>query len=293
MINKFDLGENKINFKPGSYVFVTTVTKEFVDFAINWNLSLKGIDEDKNSIVICLDKESYNILESKNILCVLLEAKNIVNKNRADWIENEKYYKAAGPFYLHKKYKLDIISSDTDIVFFKNPVPVLKEEISAGFDLVVISDKRFDKFVPNREKGRIKLLDFSKRNIVDYGVQDQAKFGEPNGAFGYFPYTEKMTKLWEVFFPNSEYLKEFPVGIEDGAAQTIFNKRLKALDIKCKVLSVFDFPNGSVWQVPYLKEKIKNNCYIMHYNFCLNSDPIPAAEEKRNWMKSDGTWLLT
>jgi hypothetical protein len=292
MINKFDLGENKINFKSGDYVFVTTVTKEFVDFAINWNLSLKNIDEDKNSIIICLDIESYNIIESKNILCVLLEAKNIINNNRADWIENEKYYKAAGPFYLHKKYKLDIISSDTDIVFFKNPVPVLRNEINAGYDLVVVSDKRFDRFVPTREKGKIKLLDFSKKNVIDYGIQDQAKFGEPNGAFGYFPYTEKMTKLWEVFFPNSEYLKEFPVGIEEGAAQTIFNKRLKELDVKYKILSVFDFPNGSVWQVPYLKEKIKNTCYIMHYNFCLNSDPISAAEEKRNWMKEDGNWLL-
>jgi hypothetical protein len=292
MINKFDLGEEKIKPSEKGYAFVTTVTKEFVNFAINWHLSLKNIQEEENSIVVCLDTESYCALEKHNICCVLLEAKNITNNSRADWIENEKYYKAAGPYYLHKKYKLDIISSDTDIVFFKNPVELLKREISEGNDLVVISDKRFDRFVPNRVKGRIKMLDYDRRNVVDYGIQDQAKFGEPNGAFGYFPYTEKMTKLWEVFFPNSEYLKQFPVGIEAGAAQTIFNKRLKELDIKCKVLSVLDFPNGSVWQVPYLKEKIKNTCYIMHYNFCLNSDPMPAAEEKRKWMKSDGNWLL-
>jgi hypothetical protein len=294
MINGFTLGEERIPtyLAKSDYLFTTTLSDEFISFGLNWYKSLAKINEHNNSLIICLNKPGYEILQRLKVPSVLLEVPNYKNENRADWIELEKFYKAAGPVYINQKYKKDIVFSDADIIFFKNPIPKLREEIAQGYDIVVISDKRFDPFVIGRKKGRLVMLNHDKKSTTDYGIQDQVLYGEPNGAFGYFPYGEKVISLFSALTPTSEYARSFPTGIEAGAAQTIFNKRLKELNVKTKVLSVFEFPNGSVWKVPYLKEKIKDTCYIVHYNFCDLSDPLPSRDYKINWMKQDGTWLL-
>lgn len=296
MINGFTLGEERLKQQLESskadYVFVTTLSDDFIVFGANWFKSLQKINEHENCVVVCLNKPGYNALRSLNIPAVLLEVQNFINRDRSDWIEIEKYYKAAGPVYIAHKYKKDIIFSDADIAFYKNPVSKLKEEIANGNDIVVVSDKRFDPHVVGRKKGRLVMLDWDKKSTTDYGPQDQALYGEPNGAFGYFPCSERAISLMGVLSPSSDYTKAFPVGIEAGAAQTIFNKRLKELNIKLKVLSVFEFPNGSVWKVPYLREKIQNDCYLVHYNFCDLCDPIPSRDYKIEWMKKDGNWLL-
>jgi hypothetical protein len=291
-----------IFLKDKPYIYLTSLTKEFWEMGYNWVLSLKKIKQEHLSLIICLDEESYQKTKELNLNCVFLNVNIQKNNTMDEWFENEKNYKIIGPYQIAKNYNIDIIVSDTDIIFFKNPVEKLKQEL-LGYDFITISDKRFDPFLYNRKINKITLLDYDKISTTNIGDCPQIKNGIQNGCFSYLNLSEKKSKekilnFYSVFVPNSDYYNEFyktrssKDTPEDLSLQSIVNYRHKQLNMKVKTLNCFEFVNGSVWKIPYLKEKIKDNCYLVHYNFCDETNPLTVKNDKIKWMKENNHWFL-
>lgn len=310
MIETFDDSNKKIldNFlKDKTYIYLTSITKEFKEMALNWYLSLKNIQSEHLALLVCADIESYEYLQSNNVRqCIYLDSNIQNNVTGEDWVENEKNFKLLGLYLVFKNYDVDIIMSDVDIVFLKNPIDKLLSEVK-DYDWVVMSDKRYIPFVPNRKQKSNYAVAQHKTEIYNQGISEYVLYGEENAGFSFIPNptapwrkkensgNEKQEKInfLKTFQKNSTYYELFPKGIEEGCLQTIVNTKVKETNLKVKVLSSFEFPNGSVWKVPYIKEKIKNSCYIIHYNFCDYLEPAEVRKEKTNRMKRDGYWYIS
>jgi hypothetical protein len=274
-------------------VIMTSTTCDFIEMLLNWYESLKRINLHNIVFAIALDTKSYNILQHNNIPCALIDAK-IENTTAAQWIENAKRFKPRGILHLYKKYPINLIHLDTDIVFFKNFIPKLEQE-ALGYDMVMASDRRFDMYTIKRVKDRIITVNHDKTTVSDWGLAEQAKFGEKNGAIMYLPQNTKEKNLEYLEKNTSEEMyKKFPIGVQEGSLQTISNSKtlIEEAKIKINVLSVYDFPNGSLWKVPYLRDQIKDTCYLVHYNFHSHADPKIRLTEKIEAMKLSGHWYL-
>jgi hypothetical protein len=297
MIKKFTKGNDflKSFLKNKEYIYITTVTHEFSEMTYNWFLSLKNINQEHLALVISLDEKCYNEMLKYNIPTVLLDVKIESNSNQYEWIENEKSYKTIGVHYIIKKYKINTIFSDVDIVFLKNPIERLKNEFT-NCDLLVMSDRRFDPFLTEREESYLKVVNYNKTQILNFGKTEQSKNGIKNGGFCYIDINKtnlkKLEDTYKVFYKNSEYFEKFEKGTEAGNLQTLSNKRYDECDLNVKMLNCFEFVNGSIWSIPYLKEKIKNDCYIVHYNYCYESTPELLKDFKINWMKENNHWYV-
>lgn len=299
LIKNFTEGESFFNsfIINKDYIIVTIVTKEFCDMAINWFLSLKRIKEDDNSLVIALDDFSYKKLLKNKINCVFIDAKIKSNSSFSEWVENEKKIKVSCYYFLAIKYPdIDIIMSDCDIFFVKNFIHKIRKEI-VGYDYVVMSDRRFDPFVQSREKNILKKISNNKKEILNFGEIEQSKIGIQNGSFSLlnlknFKLKKRLSQCFRVLCGGSSYYKKYPKGKEDGCLQTVGFFRAKEYGLRVKYLNVFEFVNGSVWKVPYLKERIKNKCYLVHYNYVDECPPDETYKEKVKWMKENNHWLL-
>ena len=269
-------------------IIATTINKVYLDLTKNWIANLKKFGLHDNIVVFCLDNSSYDNL--KNDVTCILDNSGAGALSRAEWIEAEKHFKYLAPLNYVKKHKCNLLFSDVDVIFIKNPVDCIVDN-NKNFDIVVMNDKRYDVFHRERKRGRI--ITINSNTIRDWGISDQEKFGELNGSLAYYKYSEKLVEYFESIF-NKRKLEQYPIGVEDGAAQTIFNDFINTYkaDIKIKVLSVFDFANGSLLNVSYLKRKVLENACGIHYNFCKNMDPIPSCIEKINRIKEDGFWYI-
>jgi hypothetical protein len=61
---------------------------------------------------------------------------------------------------------------------------------------------------------------------------------------------------------------------------------------KTKVLSPFEFANGTVWEISYLKNKVKDTAYLIHYNTAEGKTPDESREMKIQQMKENGHWYV-
>jgi len=268
-------------------IIATAVNKVYVELANNWIENLKKFNYDKNILICCLDKETYDIL-NKKVECTLEET-SYSTKTRSEWIEVEKYYKYKSPLNYANRNKCNILFSDVDVVFLKEPITFFQNQCNDA-DIAVTSDKRYDTFNLKRQKDKIITVDNTK--FKDWGFTDQHKYGPLNGAVAYYRYSAKLDNIFSSFF-NDYNLSKYPIGKESGAAQTIFNDFVKFnKSIKVKKISVFDFANGSLLNVDYLKRKVLENACGIHYNFCENLDPEPSCMEKIKRIKDDGFWYI-
>lgn len=277
--------------KNKEYIYITSLTHEYVDITRNWYESLKRINSHHLALVISLDEKCYRLMHEYNIPTVYWDAGITTNKTYEDWIENEKKTKIRGPYYIIKNFDIDIIHSEVDIIFFKDPIQKLKQEISNGYDITVISDRRFDTFYPNREQGIVSHVDIQGK-INTFGDSYQKKYGIQNFGFSYMPVTQKILDFWgDLRDISSDFMKKFETNDERGWLQTILIERLKHFDIKAKTMSTFEFANGSIWSNPILKEKIKDNLYLVHYNF--SDDELKSKKNgKISLMKENGHWYI-
>jgi len=293
---KFDAGEIvAANFvKNKDTIIVTSTTHHFINMLFNWYHSLDTVGLSHLVFVIALDHESLILLQQRGIPCAFIDTGNLKNDTEEDWIENAKKFKPKGVLYLYEKYNINVIHLDTDIVFFKNFVPKLQQE-AINYDLVMCSDRRFDPYNHMRQRDKIISVNHDKASVTDWGLAEQAKFGEKNGAIMYLPASTKERALnYLKKCTNEEVYKKFPRGVQEGSLQTVSNNRdiLTETGINIKVLSVYEFPNGSLWKVPYLKNIVKDTSYLVHYNFHSNADPATRLKEKIEAMTKHGHWYL-
>lgn len=310
MVDQFTEGNEflKTFLKDKDYIYLTSITHEFNEMLLNWHLSLKNINSSHLALAVCLDKNSYSYAQTHSIPSVYLECNIRSNLKGEEWIENEKQYKLLGLYIIFKHYNVDIVFSDVDVVFLKPPVEkLLQISQEEDWDWIAMSDRRFKSFVVNRNRHHDFCISSDKTEVTDTGPTAQALYGEENAGFSFIinptspsrltpnSYEDKMYKIkfLENFQNNSELYKSAPIGNEEGCLQTLVNKKVKDTRLKVKILSSFEFPNGSFWEVPYLRKTIENSCYIVHYNFCEFIDPLQVKEEKIARMKKHGHWYVT
>lgn len=295
LISNKDFLTEYIKNKP--YLYVTTITDTYVDMAYNWFLSLKKINQDHLVLIVAIGENCYQYLQKLNIPSIFLNL-NIKNNNtKEEWVENEKKIKILLPIYIGKTYKIKFFHSDVDIFFNKNPYLYIEPYINDDYDIILMSDKRFDPFLPERKINEQTLISTDKMRVDYCGPTAQQIYGEENGGFCFVNINEnnykKLFECYEIFL-NEEYLKSNSKGTEDVNLQSLVNKRFKEFDFKIKKLNCFDFANGSIWKIPYLNDKIKNTCCLVHYNFCepYNLEPIPLKHKKIKWMKENNHWIV-
>lgn len=272
---------------------VATTTYEFVEMAINWYRSLSLLGLQSEAIIVAYDTQSYDVLNNLNISCPFVDVGFFSRKTDGEWYEMEKRTNHIGASIILKNFNINVVRSETDIFFLKNFIPKFEQEDSDDIDMIVSSDRRYDKFNHKRKKNHIISVEADRKEVIDWGESDQAKYGDVNGSLCYIPHrtSDKVVKFHEELADNN-YLKQFPVCHYSGSAQRIWNQAVREKGIRIKVLSVFDFANGSVWKVPYLKDLIKERAYSIHYNFHSNAAPINRVSEKKAAMIKNGHWLL-
>lgn len=266
-------------------LIVSTVSINYLNLTLNWVENLNRFNLKDKILIFCIDDIIYNELKNK-INCLLVNS-NLNISSRSDWIEAEKKFKCIAPINYAKINPTNLLVCDVDTIFLKDPLKEFKER-STDVDIVTTSDRRYDSFHLQREHNKIITVD--KNKVIDWGHTDQFKYGEINGAVGYFKYSENILQKFDQMYSN-KVISKYPKNIEKGAAQTIFNKEIKKTNLKVKILSVFEFANGSLLNVDYLKKKVIDSAIGMHYNFC-NPDPILGNIEKIEKIKKDGYWFI-
>jgi hypothetical protein len=303
-MNHFDI-ENIIKHKDflndfiknKTYLYITTITEEYVDMTYNWFLSLKKINQDHLVLVGAIGENCYFQLKKLNINSVLIDKEINDNKTKSDWVENEKRIKTILPLYIGKKYRINFFHSDVDIFFNKNPFDYIKNFLDDDIDIFLMRDKRFDLFIPERKINVQTLISKDKKSIDYCPPTAQQLYGDEDAGFSFFNIKdnniEKFLNCFEIFNDETFYDNK-PKGIEAVNIQSITNKRFKQYNLNIKKLNCFDFVNGSIWKIPYLNEKIKNTFCMVHYNFCEPYDlaPIPLKNKKIKWMKENNHWLV-
>jgi len=274
-------------------IVITPVSNEYLLLTRNWYESLKRINWDNMCVVVALDDEIYQELTNFKIPCVRSSYNITSNKTLDEWRDHEKNAKVFDILEIAKTYNCDIIHSEVDIIFFKNPLEKIKQEILPDYDICLISDRRFDDFYSLRKRGIESYVDRSSGKVYEYGKNYDFEYGPENFGFSYIPCTEINVKFWTNLVQNSPYLKQFDIsGVGDGSFQTILIKAVKDFKLKVKCLSPFEFTNGTIWRVPYLKDKIKDSCYLVHYNAWDGDTPQECEKLKIEVMKENGHWYL-
>ena len=296
MITNLTYGDDFLEsfLRDKTYIYLSSVTHEFCEMAYNWFLSLKNIKSEHLALIVALDEKCYEYMKNKSIPSVYLNCKIQKNITGEDWIENERNTKILAPYYIFKKYNVDIIMSDVDIIFLKNPIKKLNDEMDENCDLLLMSDKRFYPFIPKRQAGKSISISENKKEIIDNGFDAQTLYGKENGGFCYLKQEkkEKILKHTDVFHKDSDFYKKYDKLDEENNLQSLTIKRYKETGLNVKTLSCFDFVNGSLWDIPYLKNKVKDQCFIVHYNFCDYMEPLKVKEDKINKMKQNNHWYV-
>jgi hypothetical protein len=295
IIKHNDFLNNFIKNKP--YIYITTTTDYYVDMTYNWFLSLKKINQDHLVLIAAVGHECYDKLQKLKIPSVLMDIEIGNNLLKSEWVENEKKIKLILPSYILKKYKINMFISDTDIFFYKNPYEYIEPYINQEYDLFIMNDKRFDPFLSERKLNIQSLISTDKKTIDYCGPTATQLYGEENGGFCFLNYKNERSDVFLNFFngfTTGEYIKNTP-NDQSGCLQTITNKLFKKLKVKIKKLKCYDFVNGSIWSIPYLNEKLKTTCCMVHYNYCKSVwdlNTIDNKKEKIKWMKTNNHWLL-
>jgi len=295
VLTMFTIGSAEIQnqFKDKSTAIVTTTTIEYVDMAVNWFLSLKRVGLDDISVVVCYDRQSYDILKDHNIPCGYLNVGTFPLSSEGEWYEMEKRVQYRGAQIFLDYFDLNLVKTDSDIFFFKNFVNKLAEETILEYDVSVCSDKRFDKYIQNRQKDKIITLNYDRTKTDDWGISDQVKYGELCGSISYIPKRSRdRVRKYIEHVTSEDTLEAYPRLSYSGSAQAVWNDAASQHKFRIKKLSVYDFPNGSLWKVPYLQEAIRDTCYSIHYNFHSHAAPTQRFLEKRDAMIHNNHWLL-
>jgi hypothetical protein len=212
----------------------------------NWLESCKDINVRKYTIAFCLDKEAYDRTRELGIQAILEP------KMSGDYrgfggaygksFGQAMFYKNAFVYDLLRYLPCDVLFQDTDLVWFKDPLPYLSELKS---DIAIMYDGPNPHF----------------KNIY------------ANTGFFYLKNNERTQALMETALGNTAYIFSY------GGHQKPFDRILDSFDrhgvLKLEILPENLFANGHLKKVP-------NGAYVYHYSWTANMDEKLRKLEKMN-----------
>lgn len=281
-----------------SEIITTPVTKDYFSITRNWYESLKNVNCDHLALVICLDEDCYNLTKEYNIPSILsiYNIQKDQNQTIKDWRVHEKNVKVFDTLDICEKNNLNIITSEVDVIFLKNPIEKLKQEVFPDYDCCCLSDRRFNDFYAHREHGIDTHIDRKNGIIRKYGKSYDVEYGIQNFAISYIPHSEKNINFWKTLVSNPDYFSLHILNQEkdydDETFQTVLIKTIKDHQLKVKILSPFEFPNGTVWDISYLRNRLKDTAYLVHHNTSEGNTPEESMNMKIEKMKEYGHWYI-
>jgi hypothetical protein len=238
----------KLNAIDGN-LFITITNYGYFLYTLNMIKSLKIINFDKNLIIICLDKFSFE--EFKNLgLNVIKYDYEIPQFNKY----NEK------DFALIRYIKLKVINevinlgfnilySDSDIFYHKNIKDDILEWSKSEYDVVIQNDT---------DKNE------NKKNLCT--------------GFLYVKSNDKNIKFFELI--NDNIYSKIMNRIYRNYDQDFFNKEVRP-NINVKVLSLKEYPNGKYW----IKNKILQDSFkLIHFNWLIGMDKVTHMKNNNMWL---------
>ena len=217
---------------------ITVCNYGYTDYTLNLYESMKKCNDNQildNFICVCFDEKSSQKMTSHNINNILWKNDNVSEETKKygkdGWIDMMIAKMNAIHYFLKKNE--DIILTDGDIVWFKNPIPYIKSALEFH----------------HKNKSHPEML-----------FQVDSKYDQNSiclcGGFYYCKSTENTIELFNtknldknVYQKEQPYLNDF-----------IFKNK-----IPINILDRNLFPNGSYWYE--YNNKIKNDCFIVHFNW--------------------------
>lgn len=243
-------------------IMVMMFTKGHIDEALNCIYSYHKSTGKNNILVFALDEETKEAMDKDNISCYydsLFYKENIIDANFGSTQFSIICYNKLLVIYASLLQNLNVLWSDTDIVYFKDP--------------------------------------FSKLHTIQKPISIQNNTNQDNinnnlcAGFMFFKNTEQskvfLHKCIDHINNDYENLLTDKEASAAGADQYIVNK-FNDLNI-IYVLSVEEFPNGLVW---WGKDTIKpldfdrRNSYLVHNNW------IVGLDNKVKRFKESGLWFI-
>ncbi len=284
------------------FVFVTIIDKNFLEVSDNWFENLKQFGHDKNVLFICSDEVSYNHYQNKNTPSIFLSAsspsgEDLTTPEERTIIGYGGVFKLISTIlFLIKNYNVTVIRCHVDVLFLKDPIHKIKQELENN-----------DMLINNNKKPLMDILKYGNKetNNSNPYIQDTKPFMEdiPDGF---------ATDLSLFCIKNSENVKFFTDLIQKEKDEILkfqdsfsfnksFRKYLAQSNIKISYLSYVDFLNGFVFEYKNNNcldafNKIIENAYSIHYNICFEDMPWTDFERRKNIkikaMKSNNHWFL-
>ena len=268
---------------------LSVVDKNFTPLAHNWYKNLQHINRESSAIIFSIDAASQHFLESNNIKTFRL-INNISYTNESFWPKIELFSKLTIMNYINQLEK-SFFFFDVDIHLLKDPFSYIQEKC-IDKDFIISSDRYFANYSEKWSKTRQYYQRDGNTNIGD-------KEGTLNGGVLYVKHdnntSSEARKFLENAFKATVPLKDnYPV-VERESWETqlytcqhhMFEQINNNKFLKYDRLSCLLFANGSAWNVPYLRSKILEEGYTVHYNYFYDT-----ADEKVSALKEDGFWLL-
>ena len=277
----FKVSDDDVNFlknylKNKKYAYITYITVDFVEMTKNWYISLKNLNLHDQVLVVCFDELSYFWMKGNKIPSILLKANvNVDNIEEINSIIPKMWFFK----YFSNNFKLDIIHTDVDIIYLKNPLETLQKSIK-NFDVALCS---------NKEYNYSRILNKKYNNCEKEEV-------EPVNLF-YVPYSEKSNILWDKIIEGLVYKRDVDKNNKDGFIEVLLYNQMNI-----KYLNIYEFANCSCFNNSLLKNKILNSCYTLHYNYRQykhlwqkyenNENLLAVKDNKIQMMKDNNHWFI-
>ena len=235
----------KSNFSNKQFIITTGITKEFVEMTLNWFESLKRINLHQNVLVVCFDKYTYKELKDNDIPFIFIETEITIDTIEDD-ITIKKRFEILK--YLIETLKVDLIYSDVDIVFFKNPIEKILK-LKTNNDLILSVNYPVNLFIKRYGWGDQKIKNDITCNNLSFN-------------FFYIPYKGiKTIKFWEDILKNIINIRHIREQFKT------LNSINNFFGINIHLLSNIEFCNFSCVFNNFYKNYYFDNCYLLHYNY--------------------------
>ncbi len=246
---------------------ITLTNFGYIKYILNLLASLKNINLSHKLIVYCLDKQSVDFLKNKfdDIQVKYVEnefnVSDLTDFRTSGWNKIVFYKLKIIKENLDKGY--DVIFTDGDIVFLKDPINYLKNEIS-DYDLLCQED-----VLP------IKKELVENQNPLAY--RDLSETDELNSGFMYIKNNEVMKNFFDYSKVDINTFKCDQIYLND------HKKKLKYKKLKLDL-----FPTGYYYytQIDYAKRDLDKVAFIIHFNFNF------AKTTKIEYIKLHKKWFL-
>jgi hypothetical protein len=256
------------------HIIIAFVREEYNEIAHNWYLLLKKYGHHTDSLLICMDEESYSYAKKQGIPCIHVNQDKVIssidiNPFKNAWKLPFHICQALVIEYITQKFNIDIIRLDVDMcILKKNFIEKIYAEMEEGFDICIHT------------------------NVHYKDLKQSSISASQNGG---------MILLWTPAFVKKfiENIKNsYELNIDAPSVHTTLEDIGQAFGIKGKKLHPYFFTNTTFWDVDEIREFLQHIAFIVHYNMLrdvtrLNSEGLKdLASLKISLMKKHGLWLV-